>query len=104
LQNENKNSTVQEDSRRTLGRRDLLPLVYEELRRLATHKLAYEAPGQTLIDNARRKQASATVAASSHQPRPSPSAIGTDDETLLRVDEALKKFAAEDSVKAELVS
>ncbi len=26
----------------------LLPLVYEELRRLATHKLAHEAPGQTL--------------------------------------------------------
>src|SRR5262245_34237613 len=27
---------------------DLLPLVYEELRRLATHKLASESPGQTL--------------------------------------------------------
>ena len=27
---------------------DLLPLVYEELRRLAAHKLALEAPGQTL--------------------------------------------------------
>jgi RNA polymerase sigma factor (TIGR02999 family) len=27
---------------------DLLPLVYEELRKLATHKLALEAPGQTL--------------------------------------------------------
>ena len=27
---------------------DLLPLIYEELRRLATHKMAYEAPGQTL--------------------------------------------------------
>jgi RNA polymerase sigma factor (TIGR02999 family) len=27
---------------------DLLPLVYEELRKLATHKLANEAPGQTL--------------------------------------------------------
>ncbi len=27
---------------------DLLPLVYEELRRLAGHKLANEAPGQTL--------------------------------------------------------
>ena len=26
----------------------LLPLVYEELRRLATHKMAQEAPGQTL--------------------------------------------------------
>jgi RNA polymerase sigma factor (TIGR02999 family) len=27
---------------------ELLPLVYEELRRLAAHKLAQEAPGQTL--------------------------------------------------------
>jgi len=27
---------------------ELLPLVYEELRRLATHKMANEAPGQTL--------------------------------------------------------
>src|SRR5437660_141678 len=26
----------------------LLPLVYDELRRLAAHKLAHEAPGQTL--------------------------------------------------------
>ena len=27
---------------------ELLPLVYDELRRLATHKMAQEAPGQTL--------------------------------------------------------
>lgn len=27
---------------------ELLPLVYEELRRLASHKMAHEAPGQTL--------------------------------------------------------
>jgi RNA polymerase sigma factor (TIGR02999 family) len=27
---------------------ELLPLVYEELRRLAAHKLAHESPGQTL--------------------------------------------------------
>jgi RNA polymerase sigma factor (TIGR02999 family) len=27
---------------------ELLPLVYEELRKLAAHKLAHEAPGQTL--------------------------------------------------------
>ena len=27
---------------------ELLPLVYEELRRLAAHKMAHEAPGQTL--------------------------------------------------------
>src|SRR5437588_4332157 len=28
--------------------RQLLPLVYDELRRLAAHQLAHEAPGQTL--------------------------------------------------------
>ncbi|MEO8428159.1 MAG: ECF-type sigma factor, partial [Verrucomicrobiota bacterium] len=27
---------------------ELLPLVYEELRKLAAHKMASEAPGQTL--------------------------------------------------------
>ncbi|HEV3263694.1 MAG TPA: ECF-type sigma factor, partial [Gemmataceae bacterium] len=27
---------------------DLLPLVYDELRRLAAHKLAQQTPGQTL--------------------------------------------------------
>ena len=27
---------------------ELLPVVYQELRRLATHKLAQETPGQTL--------------------------------------------------------
>ena len=27
---------------------DLLPLVYQELRRLAAYKMAHEAPGQTL--------------------------------------------------------
>ena len=27
---------------------ELLPLIYDELRRLATHKMAHEAPGQTL--------------------------------------------------------
>ena len=30
---------------------ELLPLVYEELRRLAAHKMANEAPGQTLQPN-----------------------------------------------------
>src|SRR5436309_5756410 len=30
------------------GAEQLLPLVYEELRRLAAHKLAQEKPGQTL--------------------------------------------------------
>jgi RNA polymerase sigma factor (TIGR02999 family) len=121
----------------------LLPLVYEELRRLAALKMAQEAPGQTLqptalvheawlrlggdqsrpwnsrahffaaaaeamrrilIDKARRKNrvrhgrgltrmdlASVDLAAKSA------------DDTLLRVDEALEKLAAEDPVKARLV-
>ena len=36
------------DRRERQAASDLLPLVYEELRKLATHKLANEAPGQTL--------------------------------------------------------
>jgi RNA polymerase sigma factor (TIGR02999 family) len=122
---------------------ELLPLVYDELRRLAAHKLANEAPGQTLqptalvyevwlrlggstggtwrsrggflaaaaeamrrilIDNARRKNRvrhgkGLTRVDLEHVDL----ASVTDDETLLRVDEALAKFAAEDPAKAELV-
>jgi RNA polymerase sigma factor (TIGR02999 family) len=121
----------------------LLPLVYEELRRLAANKLAHEAPGQTLhttalvheawlslagkadsqwknrahflaaaadamrhilIDNARRKQ---RVRHGGGLQRVNLDqveiAAATDDRTLLRVDEALTKFAAEEPVKAELV-
>ena len=36
------------DSGDTAAAEQLLPLVYDELRRLAAHKLAQEAPGQTL--------------------------------------------------------
>jgi RNA polymerase sigma factor (TIGR02999 family) len=122
---------------------DLVPLVYEELRRLAAHKLANEAPGQTLqttalvheawlrlsgkedarwqnrahflaaaadamrhilIDNARRKQrlrhGGGLRRVNLDQVE---LAVATDDETLLRVDEALTKFAAEEPLKAELV-
>ena len=32
----------------------LLPLVYDELRKLAAHKLDHETPGQTLQPTARR--------------------------------------------------
>jgi len=123
--------------------RELLPLVYEELRRLAAQKMAHEAAGQTLqptalvheawlrlvesrdqswsnrghffaaaaeamrrilIDKARRKnrlrhgQGLARVDLDQVDV-----AIHADDETLLRVDEALQKLAQEDSVKAELV-
>jgi RNA polymerase sigma factor (TIGR02999 family) len=122
---------------------ELLPLVYEELRRLAAHKLANEAPGQTLqttalvheawlslagngdsqwqnrthflsaaadamrhilIDRARRKN---RVRHGKGLQRVNLEhvdlASASDDDTLLRVDEALTKFAAEDPVKAQLV-
>jgi RNA polymerase sigma factor (TIGR02999 family) len=122
---------------------DLLPFVYEELRRLAASKLAREAPGQTLqttalvheawlslvgngdshwqnqshflaaaadamrhilIDRARRKNRlrhgkGLTRVNLEHVDL----ATESDDDTLLRVDEALTKFAAEDPVKAQLI-
>jgi RNA polymerase sigma factor (TIGR02999 family) len=122
---------------------DLLPLVYEELRRLAANKLAAQAPGQTLqttalvheawlrlagnhdrqwqdrthflaaaaeamrhilIDNARRKN---RVRHGKGLTRVNLEdvdfAVASDDETLLRVDEALTKFAVQEPIKAELV-
>jgi RNA polymerase sigma factor (TIGR02999 family) len=112
-----------------------LPFVYEELRRMAAHKLAHEAPGQTLqttalvheawlslagngdskwqnrnhflaaatdamrhilIDRARRKNRvrhgkGLTRVNLEHVDL----ATEADDETLLRVDEALTKLAAD---------
>lgn len=122
---------------------ELLPQVYEELRRLAAHKLANETPGQTLqttalvheawlrlagkkdsqwqshyhflaaaaeamrhilIDNARRKN---RVRHGKGLVRVNFESVDlasqTDGDTLLRVDEALRKLALEDPVKAELV-
>src|SRR5215472_7940226 len=122
---------------------ELLPLVYEELRRLAANKLAREAPGQTLqttalvheawlslagngdsqwqnrahflaaaadamrhilIDRARRKS---RVRHGKGLTRVNLEQVdlasAADDDTLLRVDEALTKFAAEDPAKAQLV-
>ena len=122
----------------------LLPLVYEELRRLAAQKMAHEARSHTLqptalvheawlrlagdeaarfenrahffgaaaeamrrilIDRARRRLAAkrgngAEPLDADEVEIPSPAA---DDDTLLRVNEALEKFAAIDSRKAELV-
>ncbi len=122
---------------------ELLPLVYEELRKLAAIKMANEAPNQTLqptalvheawlrlagsenqrwnnrghffaaaaeamrrilIDNARRKK---RVRHGKGLTRVDLDGVdlaaSTDDETLLQVDEALEKLAAENSLKAELV-
>ena len=39
-------SAIEQGDPRAAG--ELLPLVYEELRKLATQKMAQEAPGQTL--------------------------------------------------------
>jgi RNA polymerase sigma factor (TIGR02999 family) len=46
---------------------DLLPLVYDELRRLAAHKLANEAPGQTLQPTALVHEAWLRLSRSSDQ-------------------------------------
>lgn len=122
---------------------ELLPLVYEELRKLATYRMANEAPGQTLqptalvheawlrlvgnenqqwngrahffgaaaeamrrilIDNARRKHAArhggGQVKLDINEIE---IAADTQDDELLAVSDALEKFTARDSKKAELV-
>ena len=122
---------------------ELLPLVYQELRRLAAHKMANEAPGQTLqptalvheawlrlvgsgqqtwqnrahffgaaaeamrrilIDTARRKRA---LRHGGGQQRVAIQEVEIadikDDDDLLVLNDALEKFAADESQKAELV-
>jgi RNA polymerase sigma factor (TIGR02999 family) len=128
---------------RRLAAAELLPLVYEELRRVAAHKMANEAPGQTLqptalvheawlrlagkgdaqwqdrahflaaaaeamrhilIDNARRKNRLRHGHGLRRVNLEQVDLAGTtDDDTLLRVDEAVTKLADEDPVKADLV-
>src|SRR5262249_10299886 len=120
----------------------LLPLVYDELRRLAAQRLAQERPGQTLqptalgheaylrlvgreegsadkdrghflaaaaaamrrtlIDRARRRQTRKRGGDIQRQPLADLAAPEPDDE-LLALDEALKKLAEADPVKARLV-
>jgi RNA polymerase sigma factor (TIGR02999 family) len=121
---------------------DLLPLVYDELRKLAAVKLAQEKPGQTLnatalvheayirlvgdqsfdgrrhflaaaaeamrrilIDNARRKL---TEKHGGDRRRIDFDAVQPASESratdLLALDEALTRFAAEDPIKAKLVT
>lgn len=121
---------------------ELLPLVYEELRKLAAVRLAQEAPGQTLQPTALVHEAWLKLGGSSHDWNSRGHffaaaaeamrrilidrarkrsrlrhgaglkrinldsvdlAATTDDETLLRLDEALGKLAAESQDKAELV-
>jgi RNA polymerase sigma factor (TIGR02999 family) len=122
---------------------ELLPLVYEELRKLAASKMAREAPGQTLQPTALVHEAWLRLVGSEAQHWNSRGhffgaaaeamrrilierarkrgrvrhgrglvrldlsqldvAITTDDDLLLRVDEALEKLALEAPDKAQLV-
>ena len=121
---------------------ELLPLVYDDLRRLAAAKMAGQPPGQTLqatalvheawlriagenhpwenrrhffaaaaesmrrilVDQARRKQ---RLKRGGQQERVSLDNIDiaaeTEPDELLRVDDALRRLAAEDPLKAELI-
>jgi len=122
----------------------LLPLVYDELRKLAAHRIAQEAPGQTLdatalvheaylrlvgggdakdrngrghffaaaaeamrrilVDRARKKRALKRGAKPERvELELVDLAVQTDDELLLRVDEALARLATADPQSAELV-
>lgn len=122
---------------------EILPLVYEELRRVAARKMATEAQGHTLqttalvheawlqlagnepskwssrssflaaaadvmrhilIDRARRKARQRHSRNRAHVDLNHVEvASRTDEETLLKVDEVLTRFAQEDPMKAELV-
>ncbi len=122
---------------------ELLPLVYDELRKLAAARMAHLPPGQTLQPTALVHEAYVRLLGSDQQwdnrghffaaaaeamrrilvesaRRKSRLkrggqwqridleevnlAIDSDPENLLMIDEALTKFAAEDPVKAQLVS
>jgi len=122
---------------------ELLPLVYEELRKLAAHRMAQEQPGQTLqptalvheawlrlvgegnprfegrghffaaaaeamrrilIDRARQKLSLKRGGGSERVNLDELEvAIAADDETLLALDDALKKLSREDPDSAEFI-
>ena len=123
---------------------ELLPLVYEELRKMAAARMAHEPPGQTLqptalvheawlrladgqpqhwnsrnhffmaaaeamrrilVERARRKARLKRGGGQQRVPLEELDlAVNSDSETLLLVEEALERLAAQDPVKAELVS
>jgi RNA polymerase sigma factor (TIGR02999 family) len=127
----------------TQAAEQLLPLVYDELRKLAAHKMANEAPGQTLqptalvheawlklvglgpqswnsrghffgaaaeamrrilIDRARKRNRERHGRGLQRIDLDQVDvAVTADDDTLLRVSEALDKLAGEAPEKAELV-
>lgn len=59
------------DSGNSLAKEELLPMVYEELRRLATQKMSNGKPGQTLQATALVHEAWIKLAGSDHQQRSS---------------------------------
>ena len=123
---------------------ELLPLVYEELRKMAAARMAHEPPGQTLqptalvheawlrladgqpqhwnsrnhffmaaaeamrrilVERARRKARLKRGGGQQRVPLEELDlAVNSDSETLLLVEEALERLAAQDPVKAKLVS
>lgn len=131
------------DSGDSSAAEELLPLVYEALRKLAAARLANEAEGQTLQPTALVHEAWIKLSGSNHQQWNGRGhffaaaaeamrrilidrarkrnrvrhgagleqvnldsvdiAADTDDETLLRLNEALEKLAGESPGKAELV-
>src|SRR5262249_28731948 len=138
-------ASEEESARGRLAANQLLPLVYDELRKLAAQKLAHEKPGQTLeatalvheaylrlvdgdeslgwhsrrhffaaaaeamrrilIDGARRKLTEKHGGLRKRVDLQEVAAIANAESTdLLALDEALTNFAAEDPVKAQLVT
>ena len=98
---------------------ELLPLVYEELCRLAARKLAHEPPGQTLqatalvheaymrrilIDRARRRQSERHGGGLRRVDLDSLElGVEPEDDQLLALNEALTRLEDRDKAKAELV-
>ncbi len=86
----------------------LLPLVYDELRKLAAQMMAQEAPGQRiLIDQARHKHSAKRGGTRKRVPldelAPLLAPEGEPGEDLIALDEALQQLEAEDPIKAQLV-
>jgi DNA-directed RNA polymerase specialized sigma24 family protein len=86
---------------------ELLPLVYDELRRLAAHKMANEAPGHTLQATALVHEAWLRLVGgernSQFQNRAHFFAAPAEDDQLPAVNEALDELALGHQAEAELV-
>src|SRR6186713_1317819 len=94
---------------------DLLPLVYDELRKLAAARMAAEAPGHTLDGTAlvheaylrlvgpaaARRKGRVRHGGGRRRVELTDPPAGTSPEDLLALDDALERLAARDPVKAE---